>query len=224
VPVPRCRNTQSHASEYGWLCIPSALAPSDAHQDGQCAERVDVRRREANAWPGATHWNREPCRCGRAQQSFPWKPQPLTSARSSVCSDRHLATGRAPHQPQTASSAASQRCQPCMHPVLLFDVAQSQTTSLGEGVRCAVRDSGRRIGPHKHTSRVPASPNVANKQLPGFPNSAVARSGKASGRASSANSTPSVDLSYLTNFYKSRSRAERSRHPQLSCHTPFHTT
>lgn len=44
---------QSHASDTGWLCIPSVHAPSDAHQDGQRAERVDVRRREAIAWPGA---------------------------------------------------------------------------------------------------------------------------------------------------------------------------
>jgi hypothetical protein len=48
-----CRNTSSHASGYGWLCIPSTHAPSDAHQDGQRAERVELRRREAIAWPGA---------------------------------------------------------------------------------------------------------------------------------------------------------------------------
>jgi hypothetical protein len=106
---------------------------------------------------GNMHLNRKPCRCGRAQQSFPWKPQPLTLrfTQAYQCSDRHLATGRAPHQPQTASSAASQCYQPCFYTILLFDVAQSQTVSLGKAL-CATMAGELTLIIHQ--SRSPATP------------------------------------------------------------------
>ena len=83
---------------------------------------------------------------------------PTTELRLSQVRTGILQRAGSTYQPQTASSAASQCCQPCMHPILLFDVAQSQTVSLGEGV---VRDSGRQS--HKHTTwadKVSASPSL----------------------------------------------------------------
>lgn len=107
------------------------------------------------------HLTRKPCRCGRAQQSFPWKPQPLTLrfTQAYQCSDKHLATGRAPHQPQTASSAASQCCQPCFYPILLFDVAQSQTASLRKALCVTMAGELTLITPAKVRRDSDASPN-----------------------------------------------------------------
>lgn len=88
------------------------------------------------AW-GNMHWEWEPVVVAVLNSHFHGNPNLDASADPSVPEfGRHLATGRAPHQPHTASSTASQCCQPYLTCILLFSVAQSQTASLG-GAQCA---------------------------------------------------------------------------------------
>lgn len=140
-------------------------------------------------------------------------PQPLTSALPVF--GQGILLREAPHQPQTASSAASQCCQPCMHPILLFDVARLRRSPLRRAWCATVAGKGTNTRP-RHPTRLPCllqrgCPDL-DETLHSAPHSKPAHG--------CANSTPSVDLSYLTNFLKSRSRAGCGRHHQLSCHAP----
>lgn len=136
-PCP-CRSAATRSRtlrEYGWLCIPPVHTPSDAHQHSVRAASYPFAPAGGyclGAWPGATCiGTRSRVVVAVLNNHFHGNPNLDTSAHPSVPeSGRHLATGRAPHQPHSASSTASQRCQPCLFPILLFDVAQSQTASL----------------------------------------------------------------------------------------------
>lgn len=94
-------------------------------------------------------------------------PTTDTSAPPSVpvYTNRHLATGRAPHQPQTASSAAIQHRQPCIHSVWSLTSHSLRQYPL-ERMRCATVAVNR---PHKHT-RPRVRRVLINKAstLPGF--------------------------------------------------------
>lgn len=123
--VPHCRKSQLHAKGVRLATHWHSTNPrakchtpqTECAQEGLSAMAGGY----CLAW-GNVRSDRQPCRCGRAQQSFPWKPQ-LPPKKVGADSPSVPEFGRHPRILQraglhishrTASSKASQRCQPCL--------------------------------------------------------------------------------------------------------------